>query len=530
MPQVRIANVAEQAINKFSDDIYLWLRDKCNIKLRPNQQVAADEYLRNKYAVHVWPPRFGKTTTKEWVNLYESATTPFEDGRIWGPGDSQAKEALKYQLEAIESSEILTAYIKKQNGKRLKSTKGYTFYNQSNWKTFGQHSRYDGENATIIDIEELDDMDRQVINDRIVPRGGAKNRNNRPTRIRMTGTIQEGEGPIYHYDMVDKDFHTITKFDIYDGLVFGIYDSDLIAKAKRDNVPDDWLRIYLLKYTKTRNFIWHSRIRDCQRRGMILNGGDGYHAPIFDPDGHYRAQGKVIAGMDMGASGQKTTSSKYSFVVYEFVGNSAIFLHRRVWDPTTDVNIVMRDIVDIWRFFDIDYAYGDALKADTISRLNDVLYDQRLISIDRREFPENTPSNWRQWAFSPVWNDGKSKWTYGQMVRNHIHANQVVFPYFDSKSDHPNAKNTNEYLRCMNNIREERTAGKYPRLTYKDPQIGDDDFDATYMCFGCANDHLEIEINFDQVRVAGQKTITSDLFSDAIAKQINIDKHSADML
>lgn len=519
---IRIANRAEQEIMKYADSTFLWLKHICNFEPRPMQLVWANEIERNPYVLLLAPPRMGKTQLIELLCLKDCATTPFEDGRTWAPKEDQAKNSLKYQLAAIEISEPLSAFIAVKDGKRQKSTGGYTFWNHSNWKCFGENSNFEGENATIIRCEEFDDMNWKIYVDRILQRGSAKNRNGKPTRVRITGTIQEGKGNIFRiFD--DSKYYTCTTFDIYDGLAAGIYDADLVELAKKENTAEDWLRIYLLKFTEARNYIWEAWIRDALMAGKMLN----YQGVPFVPGGRYSATGRVTLAVDMGHSGEGGDASVYSMQVFEHIGEKSIWLNGKRWASTTDVRQIKEDIVNWWAFYQPDYAYGDALKADLISEVNDMLYRERLISVDRNLFPENSAANWKNWIFSPIWNTGQTKWNGAQILQQKIRSGNLILPYFTADNDTEIARAANSLIACFKNVKISRSNARYGILEPIKANIGDDDFDAAWMALLCANDRLPALVNFDNLGRLGKSTATAGMVPRrSIYDDLKIDLHS----
>jgi hypothetical protein len=89
--------------------------------------------------------------------------------------------------------------------------------NRSCWNIHGIWGEFEGVNATIIRGEEYDDLDVERFEQRVIPRGGAKNVNGKPTRIRLTGTIQESKGNIYHADY-GKKYYICQKFNVELGI------------------------------------------------------------------------------------------------------------------------------------------------------------------------------------------------------------------------------------------------------------------------------------------------------------------------
>jgi len=498
---------AETEIKKYQNDLILWFKHICNVDLRAPQIIWMEEVLSNQFYLLIAPPRFGKTFLIEMVCLYECATTPFEEGRTWAPKESQAMDSLRYQLNPIKNSEILWNYLDWESGKRMFSSTRYQFVNKSNWNVHGIYGEFEGVNCTIIRGEEFDDLDIERFENRVIPRGGAKNKNGRPTRIRLTGTIQEAKGNIYNYDMGDV-CHIGTKFPVELGIALDFYDKAIIQLAKDNLTEEEYRRIYQLEYTSGRNFIWEEYLEKCQWLAKEKN----WEGIEFKPGERYHPTGRIYCGFDCGHSGSSSTASLFSIQIFEVIGNSVLWLYGKNWEGTTDPVTLIGDMVDLWYYFGIEGGYGDALKADLIAQMNDALYNARLIRMDRVKFPENAPSNWQHWDFAPQWNTGRAKWIWGGILKNKIERLQLLIPRFDAKDDRPIAKACRLFCSRLLNVREEATENhQYSKLEYINPKLGDDDFDAACMAMGCVNDRLGTNIALNMLGMPGTKTKTSSL-------------------
>lgn len=514
--QIRLANQAENEILKYKDDLVLWFKHVCNFTFRAPQLIWMEEVLNNQFYLLVAPPRFGKTMLIEMICLYECATTPYEDGRTWAPKESQAMDSLRYQLTAIRGSEILWNYCDYASGKRTYSSTRYQFVNQSNWHIHGIYGEFEGVNATIIRGEEFDDLDIERFENRVLPRGAAKNRNGKPTRVWLTGTIQEAKGNIFTYDMGDV-YPVGTKFPVEIGLELGFYDATMLEQEKENKTDEQYRRIYDLEYTSGRNFIWEDRLEECQKLAREKN----WEGIEYIPGSRYYPTGHVFCGFDCGHSGEGSTASWYSLQIYEVIGRMTLWLYGKNWEPTTDPTTLISDIVDFWYYYKIEFGYGDALKADLIAQMNDALYDARLIATDRMRNPENAVGNWKKWDFSPQWNTGRSKYLWGGVFKNKIEKKTILIPRFDAKDDRDIALSGKLLVSRILNVREEKTTGaSYPRLAYINPKLGDDDFDSTIMAMGCINDRVGAPVELNLLGTSGKGTKMGGLKQQSIAAAI----------
>lgn len=499
--RIKTASLAEAEINRYKNEKVLWFKHVCNVELRAPQLIWMDEVEQNPFVLLCAQPRLGKTFGVEMVDLFECSTTPFEDGRTFAPNLAQAGDSFNYQFQAINNSEILSAYIAWEHGKKQLSSMRYKFFNQSNWKIYGIQSDFEGINASILRVEEFDDIDIIRFEDRVLPRGAAKNKNGKPTRVRLTGTIQEAKGNMYTYEQKDI-YHVCAKFPFEVMLKMDYYDEKIIAQARENLTEEAFQRIFHLKYVAGRNFIWEQKLLECQALAKEKN----WHGIPFEPGGRYSPLGHVFAGFDCGHSGESETSSEWTLQLYEVIGDTVLWLNGFYWEPTTDPNVLIDDLVTYWHYYRIQWAYGDALKSDLIAQVNDRLYDERLISTDRKKLPENKQGNWDDWEFSPKWNSGKFKYISADILRNKIERKKFLMPKFDAKDDREIATTGRKLVNQLTNVREVRGSGAYPKLEAINLRLKDDGFDASFMALACINDHGPVQISLDMIASSGKSS------------------------
>ncbi len=516
--QIQVANRAEREIMRFADDTVLWMKHCTGQEADPWQALFIHEIESHPNTIIVEPPRFGKTWSMEAVDCKELFTMPKESLMIFGPKQEQANNALAEHLEWIEGSEILKNYIAVKRGKRQISETKYQLLNGSRAKTFGIWSQFDSEEGSIIRGEEFDDIDIDRWRDRVLARGGRKNRSGSPTRYRLSGTIQRSNGNIYNYVNNAKngsiDFKVCTIFNIYHGLEFGIYDENAINLIKQDMTDEEWLRIYMMIFTEARNFIWESYLRDCIEYGLKIN----WVGVPFDRQRPFVPHGTVYCGLDCGHAGQKKQSSVYSLQIFEVIGEKVAWLNGFEWDPTTDPKLLKKEIADIWEYYHIRAGYADALQAALVAEINDYLFERRLTNIDRAKYPENKPGAWNEWALAPKWNTGQFKYLAALELKKKIEQRNLVLPYFDRKDDRHIAQMWRRLTRTLTNVRQVETKGSYPRLEAINIRIGDDAFDAACMALQCANDRQIMRPDFSRVEAAGSELTTAQLVDSALEK------------
>jgi len=172
----------------------------------------------------------------------------------------------------------------------------------------------------------------------------------------------------------------------------------------------------------------------------------------------------------------------------------------KTWAAGTDDNVVRRDLVGLWRYFNPDYAMGDAYGVGMLTSVNDDLYREGLTHIDRRTIGDgdSNASTWPQWAFAPIRFEGMTKHSMASAVRAAFHNRQAAIAQFDEDIEalegdvDPNPQWTNEhrvsasdtgdwrlFVRQLGNMKAvPNKSGSYSSYKQVDPKIGDDLFDA----------------------------------------------------
>jgi len=470
-----VSIVAEKEIKRYEDNNYLWFKNVCNLDLRPNQLLWQEQLDRSPRTVTVAPPRTGKTYGVEMHGLKANACNPWEDYRIFAPAKYQSLLAYKYHTDAIERSPVLSAFINVSMGRRQFGRTSYTFANASNAECFGQDSKLDGVNATILRLEEFDDMDQEIVKDRILPRGMAVNRNGLPTRVRITGVIQ-GKENLYNYEH-DKNFDATEKIDIYDAMALGIIDRDYVSVLRDSLTDDQWLRIALVRYVESRNFFWSTHLRAMQKSGQKCN----IDLIIPQAGSTYDAEGTVGLGLDMSGQGESETSSKYTLQVVERLGMFKRWLYGEEFEPTMDPTKLRKRVVAIWDYFRPKGGFADAFDSNLIAQINDDLYDDGLIGYDRRrEHAENSSANWKHWTLQPIRFQGSVKHMMFKGLQNDIHQRMFYSPMV-IRGDERYAV-LDRTIRQLENIRSKKGGAQYLLYEMIKKSVGDDHVDALAMC------------------------------------------------
>lgn len=435
--------VALNVIEKYKADPFERARVIYGIEPRPFQWEWYFMMKDNPKSLGYACPRVGKTFQFEFNDLDDEVCNPYDECLIFAPKEDQATDSFKYQREIIENSEILKALVRRNAAGKIElSSKGVQFINRSSCECIGINSNFEGKNASIIRIEELDDIPEDRLK-RALGRGLATNKNGLPTRYRFTGVIW-GKLNIYKYSH-DENYFTLPPIDIYDAIANGYISAD-DAKTMRGEMSDDeWLRTMCLKFFESQNFIWGRWLHASQMIGLQW----GLTPVPWHPDGTYNKRDDEIVsfGLDMGAQGGGDDASEYSLQITSAIGRTRRFINGRVWPPDSDPDEIIRGVCDWWEFYQPNVAFGDARDANLIVQINEELYSRDAVHRDwKRVNPSNTQSGWDDWAkkglMAPIHNTGRNKHNMYTSLRNSINnclrvgdpqmtGNYFVFPYAD---------------------------------------------------------------------------------------------------
>ena len=452
----KVADVAERTILHFKDDPFERMRLLYNLELRPFQWEWW--FLMDQYpdVLGYACMRVGKTFVVEIKNLDDQLMNSYEDCLIFAPKLDQAENSFNYQYQIIEKEGPIKSYVKRNAASKLEFGKnGVRFRNQSGTKCFGINSNFEGENATILRIEELDDIPDDQIK-RVMGRGIAKNRNGMPTRHRLTGVIW-GKLNIWKYKE-DNDYYTLPPVDVYRALAGGLLDESAVRATRAEMSDDEWLRTMCLMFIESRNFIWSSWLHVSQYIGLKWNL---FPVPPMEGAVYARRGNSVITfGLDMGAQGSGDDASEYSLQVIESIGPFRRWVYGITWASDTDPGIIINDTVNAWSFFRPNGAFSDARDANIAAHINEELYSKSLTIWDCHKLGPNKQEGWNAWfergLMTPIHNTVRTKHTMYMSLRNGINncvnidkpgasGTMFIFPQVDrSKAQIPELKGWRE--------------------------------------------------------------------------------------
>lgn len=472
---------AEREIRRFRGNHAAWHKHVHNTELDAMQVLKCIEMDRHTNTLDFSCRRTGKTAIKELYDLEVNACNSDQELGIVAPREAQALVNLRYHLDAIRRSEILSAYVAYKSGRRQISDTTYQFANNSLARAYGIMSQVDGGDLTAASLEEVDDMPRDRLFSRFLLMMGATRRlgaceeaKNDP-QIRITGVFK---GADTLTDLINSGkYHVLPTINAYLGMEMGILNRQFMLDMRDQLSPDEYIRQLLCINVSARNLVWEKFVRAALQIG--LQASLELAQPL--PGIQYRKRGVVSFGYDAGGHGENPQASRHALVVLEQIGNFTCVLFAKTWAPGADDNLVKGDLAGFWRYFMPDYAMGDAYGVGMLTDLNDILFRDHLTQIDRRAIGDgdSTASTWPEWPFSPLRFEGMVKHQMATAVRNIFHNGQAAIPYLD---DHdltdPEMADLRLLVRQIPNIKPEPTKHSYSSYKMADPKIGDDLFDA----------------------------------------------------
>jgi len=481
--RIQLRNLAEVEIRRYADDHAAWHKHIHNVELDSIQVLKCLEMDENPNTLDYSCRRTGKTAVKELYQLKHNACTPDQQEGVVAPRQAQSIVNINYHLDAIRRSEILSAFIDYKSGRRQIADTYYQFANRSRADAFGIMANVDGGDLTSASLEEVDDMPKDRLYSRFLLMlgskrrlGAAKDSHNKP-QIRITGVFKGNDTLT---ELIDSSVYKVLPIvNVYLGIEMGILHRSFMEEMRDQLAPDEYIRQLLCKNVTSRNLIWQIWVRRAMTFG--LKAGIQLQEPM--PGVEYRKRGLTSLGYDHTGHGENPHASRSSCVVLEQLGNFTCLIFARFWPPGTDEVEIKRELVEIWRYFRPDYGIGDAFGIGLITDVNDMLYQQGLITINRQTIGggESVASTWKDWAFSPLRFEGMVKHAMAQAVRALFNKNpiRVAIPYFDDYDmKDPGTDDLRQVTRQLTNIVPEKSKAGYSLYKMVNPKIGDDGFDA----------------------------------------------------
>lgn len=458
----------------------LWHKHVHNVELDPIQCLKMQEMDAHPNTVDFSCRRTGKTAVKEWHNLEELATSPFQECGIVAPRMQQSQNNLNYLIDGIRRSEMLSAFIAHRQGRpQLKDT-SFQFVNGSKAMAYGIMSQIDGDSITIADLEEADDMPQDRLMSRFLPMLGASRRAGvdprdqvfKP-RIRITGVYKGAD--VLQSLINTGEYHVLPAVDVHLGVQLGMVNADWAKSMQLQMPPDEYIRQFLCKNIRARNWIWEEHIRRASALGLEAKLERA--CPV--PGQRYKRRGLLSLGYDHTGHGEDPAASKSALVICEQLGNWVTFPFVKIWAAGVSDSALANDLVAIWDYFRPDYGIGDAYGVGMLTGVNDALYRKGLTHINREVVADgqSTASAWNEWAFAPMRFEGMTKHVMASALREAFHHNRAAFPYVDV-ADEREPEEWLAFVRQMGNMKSTPTQASYSSFSMVDRKVGDDLFDA----------------------------------------------------
>ena len=511
--------VAETEIKRYADDHQKWHQHVHGVHLDPLQVLKCEEMDRHKSTIDFSSRRTRKTSVKELYMLKWNALHADQMLGIVAPRLQQSQTNLKYHTDAIARSEILKAYIARDRGRQQLADTYYRFANHSGAIAYGIMSQVDGDDITAASLEEVDDMPPKRLGNFMLmmaatERMGASLGAVNDPQVRITGVFKgadtltdmlkldkyhalgcmvgdEAKDQIREYiklgyldpSQVDIDGYDypLPRGNVLMGMKMDLLQVDFIELMFSQLSGDEFARQLLCVNTASRNLIWDQWVQAAVQLGV--KAGLDVHPPM--PGKKYQKRGRISFGYDHSGHGEQEDSSKYAFTVNEEIHGFIVPIWAKTWPAGEDENVVRRDLLSFWKYYDPDFAIGDAYGIGMLTLLNDDLYEHGLTTIRRQDIGDgsSTASTWEKWAFAPISFQGMQKHAMAQAVRALYSTGRTALPYFDDSELEINEADTDtaglrHLKRQMTNIRKEENSKNYSSYKMIKTSIGDDCFDA----------------------------------------------------
>ncbi len=485
--RIEMRNLAEVEVQKYKHDHALWHKYVHNVTLDPMQILKCIEMDESPNTVDNSCRRTGKTAIKELYCLKKNSTQPDQSLGIVAPREAQSKVNLDYHLDAIRRSQILEAYIDHKGGRRQIADTYYMFANQSRAHCYGIMANVDGGDLTCASLEEVDDMPSDRLYSRFLLMLGSTRRlgaiessADEPPQIRITGVFK---GADTLQGLIDSGlYRQLPLVNVHLGIEMGILHKNFMEDMRKELSSEEYIRQLLCKNVTSRNLIWEKFIRIAMVTGLMAD--IQLAEPL--PGVKYKKRGLISIGYDHTGHGEKPESSKSAVIILEQLGSFTCVIYARTWPPGTDEAVIERDLVELWRYFNPDYGMGDAFGIGLIGHVNDVLFNENLININRQAINDgnSTASSWNEWAFSPVQFQGMQKHSMAVVASQAFRNRQIAIPYFeDFHANDPALSGLVLLVRQLANIRAEETKATYASYKMVNSKVGDDLFDAFIVAY-----------------------------------------------
>lgn len=515
--RIELWTEAEREILRYADNHYLWHKHVHNVELDAIQILKCEDMDQHAMTLDFSSRRMGKTAIKELYFLKFLATHADQELGIVAPREAQSLVNLNYHLEAIRRSDILSAYIDVRQGRRQLADTYYRLANRSKAAAYGIMANVDGGDLTAASLEEVDDMPHDRLFGRFLLMMGATRRlgankesKNKP-QVRITGVYKGADTLVelissgkyfvigaFHGARAQAEVQRLLdegwlapaqvgkaehyKFPVpighaVNGMAMGLLNQKFLLDMRSQLGDDEFARQLLCINTSSRNLIWEEWLQRAVQLGVRAQLD-----PVQPmPSAKYKKRGLVSMGYDHTGHGEKPESSRSAVVFVEHLAGFVVPLFAKTWPPGTDESVIRRDLFAFWRYFNPDRAMGDAYGVGLIGNVNDDLYAEGLVGLDRRTL-ESTASTWGEWPFAPIRFEGMTKHAMAVSLASSFSGGRVALPYVNhiqkGEAGFAEVEDLQQLYRQLVNIEAMATTKTYASYQMIKRDIGDDLFDA----------------------------------------------------
>ncbi len=514
--RIEMWNVAEREVLKYKGNHFLWHKHLHNVELDPIQLLKCADMDEYDNTLDFSSRRMGKTYVKELYLLKYLACHADQELGIVAPREAQSIVNMGYHLDAIRRSDALTAYINVKQGRRQMADTKYQFANRSLAQAYGIYGQIDGGDLTIASLEEVDDMPHKRLFGNFMPmlgatrrQGAAKDSVNKP-QIRITGVykgadtltdlIDDGEYHVigaYHGERAREEIRSFVEQGYLDpgavdienynypvpignglsGVALGLIQPGIVETNFVQMGEGEFARQYLCVNTAARNLIWEKWLQ----RAVVLGIKAGLDPVMPMPGATYKKRGLVSMGYDHTGHGESIEASRSSVVFAENLDGFLVPIFAKTWESGTDESVIKRDLIGFWKYFRPDHAMGDAFGVGLIGDVNDALYADGLIDVDKNTLG-SSKSHWPDWKFAPIQFEGMTKHSMATALATMFSSGRVALPYVDyiqpGDDAYDDVKDLQMLYKQLVNIKSVDTTKSYASYQMVKTKIGDDLFDA----------------------------------------------------
>jgi hypothetical protein len=469
---------------------YLWHQNITGVRLDPHQLLYYECFEKNPRVIVKGSRRIRKSYPVASWFLREAAKKPFSEVNIFAPALEQSKRNVRYMAGMIMQSPVLLRMLERRSGGVSIGKESITFRNGSVIQAKGQASSVDGLGSTHIWLEELDDMDWDTLQTRIMPTGAQLKNNYDYGVIGQCQTIASGtiKGMFNLYRLEHPDaltpasarFVTAPVFDCHDGVAFGVISEDYIDAQRAIMTPEQFARTYLCLYTESKNFFPTRYLHRCTATHVR---GVEFVVNLPRRTARYRPHGIVVCGLDFAGQGQQEGKSSKTSVVYLDViepGLAAVIWCEE-FDALAPPQQIRERLRELNSYFRPARGVGDSYDTTLIHNICEDAYDLKIHRLDPKKYGHGDgKEGWESWWIIPVIYSGPRRHQMYMRTQRAVYERGLLFPPVIRPLDgsEHETKTVQRLLDQMEGIVSTPTQGGYDKYAPTNKIMGDDLVDA----------------------------------------------------